>query len=294
MNYTIRVMRKIYLFLLAVISLTSVQLKAQEDLLDILNSEQTEEVNTAIAIFKGARLISGHTIVTRKTGELEFVISHRFGKINSGIDEFFGLDGANVRFSLEYGISDNLTAGIGRNSFEKVYDGFLKYSFLKQSTGEKSMPVSLTAFSSMAIRTLKDPDFTEDDFNSKVSYTHQLLIARKFNDKFSFQLAPTYVHRNKVLENQENDIIALGVGGRMKLNSRISLNAEYYYRLTEELNSNYKDSLGIGIEIETGGHVFHLNFTNSRSMVERGFITETDGDFFKGDIHFGFNISRVF
>tara|TARA_A100000171_G_C2135565_1_gene149905 strand:+ start:1579 stop:2436 length:858 start_codon:yes stop_codon:yes gene_type:complete len=285
-------MRKLYI--LAVIVLASINVKAQEDLLDILNSEQTEEVNTTLAIFKGARLINGHTIVTRKTGELEFVISHRFGRINTGIDEFFGLDGANVRFSLEYGITDNLTAGIGRNSFEKVYDGFLKYGLLKQSTGEKNMPVSLTAFSSMAIRTLKDPDFTEDDFNSKVSYTHQVLIARKFNDKFSFQLAPTYVHRNKVLENQENDIIALGIGGRMKLNTRVSLNAEYYYRLTEELDASYKDSLGVGVEIETGGHVFHLNFTNSRSMVERGFITETDGNFFKGDIHFGFNISRVF
>jgi len=285
-------MRKVYI--LAVITLASFNVKAQEDLLDILNSEQTEEVNTTLAIFKGARLISGHTIVTRKTGELEFVISHRFGRINSGIDEFFGLDGANVRFSLEYGITDNLTAGIGRNSFEKVYDGFLKYSLLKQSTGEENMPVSLTAFSSMAIRTLKDPDFIEDDFNSKVSYTHQVLIARKFNDKFSFQLAPTYVHRNKVLENQENDIIALGIGGRMKLNTRVSLNAEYYYRLIEELDASYKDSLGVGIEIETGGHVFHLNFTNSQSMVERGFITETDGNFFKGDIHFGFNISRVF
>ena len=285
-------MRKLYI--LAVIALSSINVKAQEDLLDILNSEQTEEVNTTLAIFKGARLINGHTIVTRKTGELEFVISHRFGRINTGIDEFFGLDGANVRFSLEYGITDNLTAGIGRNSFEKVYDGFLKYGLLKQSTGEKNMPISLTAFSSMAIRTLKDPDFTEDDFNSKVSYTHQVLIARKFNDKFSFQLAPTYVHRNKVLENQENDIIALGIGGRMKLNTRVSLNAEYYYRLTEELDASYKDSLGVGVEIETGGHVFHLNFTNSRSMVERGFITETDGNFFKGDIHFGFNISRVF
>lgn len=285
-------MRKLYI--LAVIALSSINVKAQEDLLDILNSEQTEEVNTTLAIFKGARLINGHTIVTRKTGELEFVISHRFGRINTGIDEFFGLDGANVRFSLEYGITDNLTAGIGRNSFEKVYDGFLKYGLLKQSTGEKNMPISLTAFSSMAIRTLKDPDFIEDDFNSKVSYTHQVLIARKFNDKFSFQLAPTYVHRNKVLENQENDIIALGIGGRMKLNTRVSLNAEYYYRLTEELDASYKDSLGVGVEIETGGHVFHLNFTNSRSMVERGFITETDGNFFKGDIHFGFNISRVF
>ena len=105
---------------------------------------------------------------------------------------------------------------------------------------------------------------------------------------------PTYVHRNKVLENQKNDIIALGFGGRIKLKQRLSLIGEYYYRLTEELTNEFKDSMGIGFEIETGGHVFQLNFTNSRSMIEKGFVTETNGDFFKGDIHFGFNISRVF
>ncbi len=282
------------LILTTLLLLSIFSIKAQDDLLDILNDQQAPETNYALATFKGARLINGHTIVTRKAKELEFIISHRFGRINTGIDDFFGLDGANVRFSLEYGITDDLTGGIGRNSFEKVYDGFLKYALLKQSTGKVNMPISVTAFSSVAIRTLDDPTFQADDFNSKVSYTHQLLLARKFSDKFSFQFAPTYVHRNKVLDNQENDIIALGLGGRMKLNTRLALNAEYYYRLTDELDKTYKDSIGIGVEIETGGHVFHLNLANSRSMVERGFITETDGNFFKGDIHFGFNISRVF
>lgn len=282
------------LILTTLILLSILTVKAQDDLLDILNDEQAPETNYALATFKGARLINGHTIVTRKAKELEFIISHRFGRINTGIDEFFGLDGANVRFSLEYGITDDLTGGIGRNSFEKVYDGFLKYGILKQSSGKVVMPISVTAFTSVAIRTLDDPAFQSDDFNSKVSYTHQLLLARKFSDKLSLQLAPTYVHRNKVLANQENDIMALGIGGRMKLNTRLALNAEYYYRLTSEIDPTYKDSLGIGLEIETGGHVFHLNLANSRSMVERGFITETDGNFFKGDIHFGFNISRVF
>lgn len=286
-------MRKTYL-LLAVLIISALQLHSQDDLLDVLNDEQATETNYALATFKGARLINGHTVITRKARELEFIISHRFGRVNSGIKELFGLDDAAVRFSFEYGITDNLTAGLGRNSFEKVYDGFLKYAILRQSTGEVIMPVSLTAFSSMAVRTVNEPDFEVDDFNSKVSYTHQLLIARKFNDKFSFQLASTYVHRNKVLGDQENDIIALGIGGRMKLTTRLALNAEYYYRLTDELSPDYNDSIGIGLEIETGGHVFHLNFTNSRSMVERGFITETTGNFFEGDIHFGFNISRVF
>jgi hypothetical protein len=281
------------LILLSLMLLCVFSATAQDDLLDLLDEEQEEPVNYVEATFKGQRLINGHTVQTRKQTELEFVISHRFGRINQGIDEFFGLDGANIRFSLEYGISDRLTAAIGRNSFQKVYDGFLKYKLLRQKNDGAS-PVTMTWFSSMAIRTLEDPSFENDDFSSKVSYTHQVLIARKMNETLSLQLAPTYIHRNKVLENQENDIIALGFGGRYKLSSRVSLNAEYFYRLTDELTDQYKDSLGIGIEIETGGHVFHLNFTNARSMAERAFITETDGDFFGGDIHFGFNISRTF
>lgn len=283
-------MRRIIIALSLSLACFSVAL-AQDDLLDLLDSEQEEPDTRVEATFKAQRLINGHTIETRKKGQLEFIIAHRFGRINTGIDEFFGLDGANVRFSLEYGLSDRLTAGIGRNSLQKVYDGFLKYKVFSQSA---TTPVTMSWFSNMAIRTADNLDFADDDFTSKVSYTHQVLIARKFNDTFSFQFSPTYIHRNKVLENQENDIIALGLGGRYKLSSRVSLNAEYFYRLTEELNDNFKDALGIGIEIETGGHVFHLNFTNARSMNERAFITETDGDFFGGDIHFGFNISRVF
>jgi len=286
-------MKRISIFLI-LFSVMAFSTHAQDDLLELLSEEQTEEINFVTATFKGQRLINGHTVVTRKTGELEFLISHRFGRINDGIKEFFGLDAANVRFSLEYGLNDRVTAGIGRNSLDKVYDGFVKYNLMRQSTGRVSSPLTITGLSSIAVRTADDFDFAEDDFASKVSYTHQLLIARKLNEKFSIQLSPTFVHRNKVLENQENDILALGFGGRMKLSQRVALNAEYFYRLTNELNSNYKDALGIGVEIETGGHVFHLNFTNARSMAERAFVTETTGDFFNGDLHFGFNISRVF
>lgn len=267
---------------------------AQDDLLDLLNAEQGEQTDFTSATFKGQRLINGHTVVTRKTAELEFLISHRFGRINSGIKEFFGLDAANVRFSLEYGLTDRITAGVGRNSLQKTYDGFIKYNLLRQSTGAVNTPVTITGLSSIAIRTADNFDFVEDDFNSKVSYTHQLLIAKKVSEKLSVQLTPSYIHRNKILENQANDIFALGFGGRFKLNKRLAINAEYFYRLTDELDSSFNDAIGIGLEIETGGHVFHLNFTNARSMAERAFITETTGDFFNGDIHFGFNISRVF
>ncbi len=273
----------------------NLSLRAQDDLLDLLNEEQEEEVNFATATFKGQRLVNGHTVVTRKTGELEFLISHRFGRLNSGVDDLFGLDVSNIRFSFEYGLSDRITAGLSRNSLGKVYEGFVKYNLLRQSTGKVNTPVTLTGFSNIAIRTADNFDFAEDDFNSKVSYTHQILVARKVNENLSLQISPTYVHRNKVLDNQKNDILALGFGGRMKLSSRVALNAEYFYRLTEEgPGADFRDSVGIGIEIETGGHVFHINFTNSRSLAERAFITETRGELFNGDIHFGFNISRVF
>jgi hypothetical protein len=269
-------------------------LVAQEDLLDVLNAEQTEETIYAESTFKGLRLINGHTVVTRKSHDWAFVIMHRFGRINSGIDDFFGLDVSNIRFAMEYGINDNITVSLGRNSHEKLYDGFIKYKLFKQSTGVKNMPVTITGFSSVAIRTLENPNFAEDDFNSKLAYTHQLIVARKFSPELSLQLIPSFVHRNKVMENQKNDIFALGFGGRVKLNKRLSIIGEYYYRITEEEANEFNDSMGVGLEIETGGHVFQLNFTNSRSMVEKGFITETDGDFFNGDVHFGFNISRVF
>ena len=282
------------LFPLLLMTLSFSNIVAQDDLLSILDNEQTEETIYAESTFKGLRLINGHTVVTRKSHDWAFVIMHRFGRINSGIDDFFGLDVANIRLAMEYGINDNITVSIGRNSHEKLYDGFVKYKLFKQSTGLKNMPVTVTGLSSIAIRTLDNPSFAEDDFASKIAYTHQLIVAREFSSELSLQLMPSFVHRNKVMENQKNDIFALGFGGRVKLNNRLSIIGEYYYRFTEEETNEFYDSMGIGLEIETGGHVFQLNFTNSRSMVEKGFITETDGEFFNGDIHFGFNISRVF
>lgn len=267
---------------------------AQDDLLSLLEESVPEETNLTPASFKGSRLINGHTIMTRRKGSLEFLIAHRFGRLNSGAYELFGLDNANVRFGLDYGFTDRLTAGFGRNSFEKTYDVFAKYALLRQATGKKSVPVSITAFASAAVRTLRpiDPN-TEVVFSERLAYTYQLLIGRKMSPKLSLQLMPTLVHFNTVSADRENDLIALGVGGRYLLTKRLSINAEYYYRTTER-DLDTQDALAIGIDLETGGHVFQLQFTNSRSMNEKGFIRETTGDFFNGDIHFGFNITRTF
>lgn len=267
---------------------------AQEDLLDLLESETPEETNLALATFKGSRLINGHTVMTRRKGSLEFLIAHRFGRLNSGAYELFGLDNANVRFGLDYGFTDRLTAGFGRNSFEKTFDAFVKYALLRQQTGLKTVPVSVTAFASGAINSLRPIDpATEIAFSERISYTYQLLVARKVNSKLSVQMMPTIVHFNTVTTDRENDLIALGLGGRLLLTKRLSINGEYYYRFGERDLDTY-DAIAIGIDLETGGHVFQLQFTNSRSMNEKGFIRETTGDFFDGDVHFGFNITRTF
>ena len=287
-------MKKLQTLLITVFCISVTSLFAQDDLMSLLDDQTEDPIQFIEATFKGSRLINGHTVQTRKHRELEFLISHRFGRVNSGADELFGLDVSNIRLGLEYGLTKFLTVGVGRSSFDKTFDGFLKVKPLKQSKGAKSMPISLVYFTSMAYKSLKNQDGFEDT-ESKLAYTHQILIARKFSPGLSFQLMPTLIHRNKVEEiNGDNDQFALGIGGRVKLPQRVSLNAEYYYRYDAPENPDLFNSLAIGFDIETGGHVFQLHFTNSRTMIERGFITETTGDYFGGDIHIGFNVSRVF
>lgn len=264
------------------------------DLLSLLGEE--EEINYTTATFKSTRVINGHSIENVASGVLDFRISHRFGFINTGAYEAFGLDGATIRLGLEYGINDRLMIGGGRSSFNKAYDAFAKYKILRQSTGKKNMPISLSWFSSIVCNTIKW-QFPErkNYFTSRLFYSHQLLLGRKFNDKLSLQLSPTAIHRNLVRTKAEkNTVLALGASGRYKLTQRLSLNAEYFYVMPDQLAEQFKNSFSIGVDIETGGHVFQLHLTNSTSMVEPGFVTETVGDWFNGDIHFGFNISRVF
>ena len=209
-----------------------------------------------------------------------------------------------MRMGLDYGISDRLMVGVGRSTFQKQYDAFGKFKILRQSTGgRRSSPISVSAVSTVMLKTLKweDPKI-KNYYTSRLSYAHQLIIARKFSEGVSFQLMPSFIHTNLAKTSTEpNDIFALGAGGRIKLTKRLSFNVEYYHVLPISLveGEDYmitgtKNSLAIGFDIETGGHVFQLHFTNSTGMTEKNFITETTGDFFKGDIHFGFNISRVF
>lgn len=267
-----------------------------QDLLDVLEKETPKTDQIVTATFKGTRILNGHSIENRKDKELEFLISHRFGRVNLGFDELFGLDQSNIRFALEYGLNDDITIGLGRSSYEKTYDSFMKYSLLKQKKGAHSFPFAVSLFGSVAVKTLKDFDPSDKrTFSESLFYVGQVLIARKVNSSFSFQLTPTYVHRNTVRINEDpHDIFALGLGTRIKLNKRVSFNSEYYFAMDESKSINARNSLAFGVDIETGGHVFQLILSNAITMIEKSFITETTDDFFAGDIHFGFNISRTF
>ena len=286
------------LSLLGVILVTcSTHLEAQDDLLKELEQNQSPSTAYAIQTFKGTRLINGHSVETKANGDLEFIFAHRFGPVNSGIHELFGLDDAYIRLGLDYGFTDNLSASIGRNSVDKTLDGYLKYRLLRQQTGGGGSPVAITALGGMAYRATPRKDQAPEGFAAvdRLSYVAQALIARKFSSQFSLQVMPTFIHKNAADQVREgNDQLALGIGGRFKITKSVALTSEYYYRLNEKELNPYFNTLGFGVDIETGGHVFQIVLTNTRGLTERAFITETEGDFPDGDIHFGFNVTRTF
>ena len=277
--------------------LTIHSVNAQDELFELLQDGEPETTEYVTATYKSTRLVIGQSSENPAPGVLQFMISHHFGRINTGFYDLFGLDQATIRIGFDYGITDRLSIGFGRSSWEKTYDGYLKYKILRQSTGLKKMPVSLVFFSSIAINGLRweYPERT-NYFSSRVVYTFQLLLARKFSERLSLQLVPSLVHKNIVPTSEDkNDIFLIGGGGRYKFAKRASINIEYHYVIKDQIVSdNYNNSLSIGFDIETGGHVFQMFFTNSFPLFERGFLTETEGLWTKGDIFFGFNISRVF
>lgn len=273
-----------------------------DDLLSMLGDEKTTDYATAS--FKTNRVVNGHSLENTAKGVLDTKFSHRFNPLRQGLYDIFGLDGASIRIGADYGITDRLMVGAGRSTYEKTIDGFVKYKILRQSTGARNMPITLAYVADIQLNTLKFEDPTRDNkFSDRVAYTHQLLIGRKFSRSFTLQLMPTLIHRNLTSSpNDKNDVLAIGAAGRIKLTKRVALNAEYYFVPDGQLEAAYVNSLSIGFDIETGGHVFQLHFTNSPYMTYKGFVTETQEDwFFKNDegkmlsgIRFGFNISRVF
>ncbi|SEI85390.1 hypothetical protein SAMN05216327_104233 [Dyadobacter sp. SG02] len=279
--------------LLVMLMCSSTVLYAQDDLLNELSKQDSAQTVPVTATFKSTRVVNGQSVETMKKKHLDFRISHRFGKLNSGAYQFFGLDQATMRLGFEYGLTDDLEIGVGRSTSQKVYDAFAKYKVLKQTTGARNIPVSITLFGGTGVATVDK----EREFQDKLYYTAQVLVARKFGERLSLQLSPTYLYRTMPdVQGDEKVVLAVGIGGRFKLSKRVSLNGEYFYTAREKntVTAPYHDSMSFGVDIETGGHVFQLHFTNSLGMIEKQFIGETAGSWGKGDIHYGFNISRTF
>jgi hypothetical protein len=282
------------LFILIAVLLSPVVLLAQTKSGDsndsLVKTIYTEET------FKSSRVVIGQGSELPPNGYLVLLVSHHFGAINTGFYEFFGLDQASTRIGVEYGINDFLAAGFGRSTYEKTWDGYIKAKILRQSTGKRKMPLSVTLFGNMAVNTLKvtNPEWNEP-FDARLSYCTELIIARMFGKIFSFQLAPTWVHKNLVpTPDDHNDLWSLSGGASFRVSDMISINAEYHYLFPGQHLSGVTNSIAIGVDIKTGLHVFQLFFTNSQPNFDQAFITETTGKWYNGDIYFGFNIHRLF
>ena len=273
--------------------LVSIDISAQT--VDLF-AEENKTISTDITTgtFKATRIVNGQSIENVGSGVLDFRILHRFGALNQGGYNFFGLDQATMRLGLDYGINNRLMVGIGRSTFEKQYDAFLKYKIIRQQKGAKNIPFSLSYASSVIYKSLRDATTTYTPYTSdKFSYANQLLLASKINDYLSIQLTPTLIHYNMVeTKTIPNDFYSLGFGFRQRVSKRVNITTEYFYRFNKL--DGYYNPLSVGVDIETGGHVFQLHVSNSTGMTERTFINETTGSWGKGDLRFGFNISRVF
>lgn len=272
------------------IFLCSFSVKAQENLLKLL-ADENEPIYISF-LFKGTKVVNGQSVELPSKGVLQFTIQHRFGTLNSGFYNLYGLDNSQVRFGFDYGIKDYLSVGIGRSSAIKKIDMNSKFKIKRQI--KEGFPFTIVMNSAIYIKQWQSADAQLESFllTNQLSFTTQLLVARKINRDLTIQLSPTMVHYNLVEKSEEpHDKYSVGVGGRYKITKRLSINSEYFYQLTDKKNNN---ALSFGFDIETGGHVFQLHLSNSSAMIDPEFITKNSGNWIDGDIYFGFNISRVF
>ncbi|MEI8279942.1 MAG: DUF5777 family beta-barrel protein [Bacteroidota bacterium] len=294
-----------FLFFSAVLLTSfSFQSKAQQgadDLAKMLEQEDKtakHKKDYTTATFKATRILDGNSIENTGKGVLDFRIMHRFGELSTGASNFYGFDNAATKLALDYGITKWLMVGVGRSAYLKEYDAFTKVKILRQ-VKNGGMPLSLSYATGATLQgedVQLAPDGSKYSVVDRMRFYHQILIARKFNDWLSLQLMPTLIHMNVVDSSKDaNDIMAMGIGGRIKLSTRFALTGEYYYTLGNKLSGHdYQNGLSVGVDIETGGHVFQLVFTNATGLNEHSFVAQNTSKWSNGGIHFGFNISRVF
>ncbi|MFP4844717.1 DUF5777 family beta-barrel protein [Winogradskyella sp. PE311] len=280
--------------IILVILFSCLILKAQED--DLLSEIDTDSVinNYATAAFKGLKIVNFESTKLVAKKELTLIVSHRFGSIENGFDSFFGLDDAVTRLNFVYGLTDAINIGISRSSFQKIYETSIKYRLIRQK--ENGFPFTIVAYNSLLVNTaLEKENLPKLKFRDRLGYTSQVLISKKVNSKLSLELAPTFFHDNFVtIDEQDNSQYSIGFGGRHKLTKRWSINIDYGWHLNRADNSPFKNPLSVGFDLETGGHVFQMHFSNAQAMNTNGFLGQATGDWSNGDIYFGFNLSRVF
>ena len=279
-------MSKYFIFYFGVIF----SLMAQDGLLDLINEEPAAPVPVT-ATFKATRIVNSQSIELARPKTLEFMILHRFGSMKNGVYDLFGMDEAAIRFDLKYGINDRISTGAGRSSLKKTYDIFSKIKLMNQSN---VFPFSIALFADIEIETLKRENEFSDKFVNRLTYDTQFLMARKFNQNLSLQIMPTWVHHNLVKKYEDaHDLYSMGVGGRMKITKRVSLNADTFFPVGER-DSTFVQSWGIGCDIETGGHVFQIMVTNVQGSYESAYIENASGAIADKNLYLGFNITRVF
>jgi len=277
--------------------LCSLAAQAQEsDLYDVFEEDTKREV--VYATFKGTQLINASTNETPGEGVLQFMMAHRFGSFNDDyLYNFFGLDNAQVRMQLDYGVTDRLNIGIGRSSFLKVADGFIKYQLLQQQQGKRTVPVSIALHSSTNYRNARYTDGIDHSMSDRFSYMHQAIIARKWNRKLSTLVSPSVVHFNLVPAAQDPNTTAhISLGARYKISNRMALTGESTLLSNREFSSGerYTTPFAIGVDIETGGHIFQLHISNTRAMNGPYWMARNPYIASNGGLFLGFNISRVF
>lgn len=266
---------------------------AQDDLLKEIDTI-SDSNDSEVAAFKSLKIVNLESTKLAAKGDMYFVVAHRFGYFDKGFEDFFGLDEANTRLQFVYGLTNGVTIHASRSGFQKTYEFATKYRLFGQK--KQGFPFEIVGFNSLAINTeLEKTVLPKLEFSDRLAYVNQILISRKFNDNLSLEIAPTHFHQNYVANNsQDNSQFAIGLGGRYKFTKRWSFNLDYAVHLNRASNSTFKNPLSIGFDLETGGHVFQMHFTNSQAMHESGYLGNTSGSWNDGKIAFGFNLIRVF
>lgn len=281
------------ILLLLMISLSTVSF-SQNSLLNKLHEKNNHKKSEVSSIFKSYKLVNFETTKLVSKGDLNFIVAHRFGTIKNGIEDLFGLDQASTRLQFVYGLTDGINLSFSRSKFGQTYDFGTKYKIINQS--KNGSRVSIAGHHLLAINTQLDDTFLPGlEFENRLHSAHQLLIASKINNRLSVELIPTISHDGLVKDsNQENWQYALGFGGRYLITKRMGIIADYGWHLNRSSTSLFNNPLSVGIEIETGGHVFQLHFSNAQGMFENAYLNQASGDWSEGDIFFGFNINRNF